>query len=113
MRRRSREDLLELRLGVLLLALPEQLTRELLVTAGNVTGIVERLVALGLVARRPVPEDRRTSRLVLTPRGRDGMAWALPRHRKSLARRLSPVPPAELLRLREGLGALVRALEAP
>ena len=36
---------------------PGQLTRELLVTAGNVTGIVERLARRGLVERRPVPED--------------------------------------------------------
>jgi DNA-binding MarR family transcriptional regulator len=91
----------------------KQLTRELLVTAGNVTGIVERLVGLGLVARRPVPEDRRTLRLVLLPRGREAMKRALPRHRRSLARRLSAVASADLLRLREGLGLLVRALEVP
>ena len=35
-----------------------ELTRELLVTAGNVTGLVDRLQGLGLVERRPVPEDR-------------------------------------------------------
>lgn len=91
----------------------KELTRELLVTAGNVTCVVDRLVGLGLVARRPVPEDRRTSCLTLTRRGRVAMARALPRHRLCLARRLAPVGPGELHRLREGLGALVRALDAP
>ena len=42
---------------------PRELTRELLVTAGNVTGIVDRLAALGLVERRPVPEDGRAVRV--------------------------------------------------
>lgn len=91
----------------------KELTRELLVTAGNVTGIVERLVRQRLAARRPVPEDRRTVRVVLTARGREAMTRALPRHRRDLARVLSPVPPAELRRLREALGVLLRALEAP
>jgi len=91
----------------------KELTRELLVTAGNVTGIVERLVRQGLAARRPVPEDRRTVRVVLTTRGRVAMTRALPRHRRDLARVLSPVAPAELLHLREALGVLLRALEAP
>jgi len=91
---------------------PKELTRELLVTAGNVTGIVERLVGRGLVSRQPVPRDRRTVRIVLTPEGKRAMALALPRHRRDLARLLAPVPPSELVPLREALGVLVHALEA-
>jgi DNA-binding MarR family transcriptional regulator len=37
--------------------------------ASNVTGIVDRLEARGLVERRVVPDDRRVKRLVLTPEG--------------------------------------------
>ncbi len=92
---------------------PKELTRALLVTAGNVTGIVERLATRGLVSREPVPGDRRTMRIVLTREGRRAMASALPRHRLDLARLLAPVPPSELVALREALGALVHALEAP
>lgn len=91
---------------------PKELTRELLVTAGNVTGIVERLAQQGLVSRQPVPRDRRTVRIVLTPRGQQAMARALPRHRRDVARLLAPVAPKALLPLREALGGLVRALEA-
>lgn len=37
--------------------------------ASNVTGIVDRLEARGLVERQVVPDDRRVKRLVLTPEG--------------------------------------------
>lgn len=89
-----------------------ELTRELLVTAGNVTGIVRRLVRQGLVERRPVPEDRRAVRLQLTPRARALMRRALPRHAREVHALLCHVPRAELSRLRELLGGLARGLEA-
>ncbi len=38
--------------------------------SSNVTGIVDRLEARGLVARHPSPEDRRVKHVVLTPAGR-------------------------------------------
>ncbi|HUG52888.1 MAG TPA: MarR family transcriptional regulator [Vicinamibacteria bacterium] len=88
-----------------------ELTRELLVTAGNVTGLVERLARMGLVERRPVPEDRRAVRLVLTPRGRRVARRAIPRHRRDLEGLLSSLSPQELALLRSLLGRLGRALE--
>lgn len=39
--------------------------------ASNVTGIIDRLVAQGLVTRQEDPEDRRTKVLQLTDKGRD------------------------------------------
>jgi DNA-binding MarR family transcriptional regulator len=36
----------------------------------NVTGLVDRLEARGLVTRKPSPEDRRVKHIVLTPVGR-------------------------------------------
>ncbi len=91
---------------------PGQLTRELLVTAGNVTGIVSRLEALDLVARRPVPEDRRAVRLRLTARGRRLMARAIPRHRRDVGALLGRVDVLRLESLRDLLGELSRSLEA-
>ena len=88
-----------------------ELTRELLVTAGNVTGIVDRLEALGLVERRPVPEDRRTVRLRLTPRGRHLTQRAIPRHKKEVTSLLEGVSESDLARLRDLLGTVARALE--
>ncbi len=47
-----------------------ELSRVLVVSNGNVTGIVERLVRDGLVRRVPIEHDRRATRVRLTPRGR-------------------------------------------
>jgi DNA-binding MarR family transcriptional regulator len=82
------------------------LTRALLVTAGNVTGIVGRLARLGLVERRPVPGDRRAARIRLTARGRQVMKRALPRHRHDVASLLSALSPRDLDVLRGLLGRL-------
>jgi DNA-binding MarR family transcriptional regulator len=90
---------------------PGELTRELLVTAGNVTGIVERLGRLGLVDRRPVPHDRRAVRVRLTPRGRQLMRRIIPRHRRDVAGLLARVPPDDLARLRDLLGDVARLIE--
>jgi DNA-binding MarR family transcriptional regulator len=85
---------------------PGELTRELLVTAGNVTGIVDRLEQLGLVQRRRVPEDRRAVRVRLTARGRRLMERVLPRHRRQVQSLLAALAPVELSRLRDLLGVL-------
>lgn len=48
-----------------------ELTAHLLVSNGNVTGLVNRLVEDGLIAREVDPDDRRSQLVVLTPAGRD------------------------------------------
>jgi DNA-binding MarR family transcriptional regulator len=88
-----------------------ELTLELLVTAGNVTGLVGRLARMGLVERRPVPEDRRAVRIALTARGRRVAARAIPRHRRDVEELLRPLPARDLARLRLLLGRLSRSLE--
>jgi DNA-binding MarR family transcriptional regulator len=90
---------------------PGELTRALLVTAGNVTGLVERLARLGLVERRPVPEDRRAVRVCLSPRGEQVMRRAIPRHRRDVRALLGSVGPRELARLRDLLGRVNHVLE--
>ncbi len=87
------------------------MTRELLVTAGNVTGIVDRLVKQGLAERRPVPGDRRAVLVRLTPRGHLVMERAIPRHRRDLQALLSCVPAEDLARLRELLGRLIHLFQ--
>lgn len=47
-----------------------ELSRRMMVTSGNVTGITDQLVAEGLVERVDVAGDRRAWRVRLTPRGR-------------------------------------------
>jgi DNA-binding MarR family transcriptional regulator len=90
---------------------PGELSRALLVTGGNVTGVVARLLRLGLVERRAVPADRRRVRLRLTGRGRATMRRAVPRHRSELEAIFAPVAPAALARLRDALGEALARLE--
>ncbi|MGA8786687.1 MAG: MarR family transcriptional regulator [Polaromonas sp.] len=47
-----------------------ELSRRMMVTGGNVTGITDQLVAEGLVERALVAGDRRAYRVRLTPHGR-------------------------------------------
>jgi len=51
-----------------------ELSRRLMVSNGNVTGIVDRLVSEGFVARSQRNGDRRTSFITLTRRGRTAFA---------------------------------------
>ena len=53
-----------------------ELSQRMMVSNGNVTGLVERLVEQGLIDRRPLPTDRRAQIVSLTAEGRR----ALPRH---------------------------------
>src|ERR1700751_6330531 len=47
-----------------------ELSQRMMVSNGNVTGLVERLVEQGLISRRPSPEDRRAQLVNLTAEGR-------------------------------------------
>lgn len=49
---------------------PGQLLAETLVTSGTMTNRVDRLAGRGLVAREPVPDDRRGTWVALTEQGR-------------------------------------------
>jgi len=46
-----------------------ELSRLLMVTGGNVTGLTDKLAEEGLVLRRDDPRDRRSFTIVLTPEG--------------------------------------------
>jgi MarR family transcriptional regulator, organic hydroperoxide resistance regulator len=46
-----------------------ELSSRLVIDSATMTGLVLRMEALGFVSRRPDPEDRRVSRVYLTPQG--------------------------------------------
>ncbi|WP_313409800.1 MarR family transcriptional regulator [Aeromicrobium sp.] len=56
---------------------PGQLVAATMVTSGTMTNRVDRLVARGLVVRRPAPSDRRGILVRLTPDGRARVDGAL------------------------------------
>ena len=60
---------------------------ELWCDVSNVTGLVARLEAQGLVRRTPDAGDQRVKRVHLTERGRAALGEALPDHEAELVRR--------------------------
>ena len=57
-----------------------ELSRRMMVTGGNVTGITDLLVAEGLVDRVDVVDDRRAYRVLLTAKGRKAFHEMASRH---------------------------------
>jgi DNA-binding MarR family transcriptional regulator len=58
------------------------LSKRMMVTGGNVTGVTDQLVAEGLVARHEVEGDRRAYRICLTARGRRAFAAMAREHER-------------------------------
>jgi DNA-binding MarR family transcriptional regulator len=89
-----------------------ELSRRLMVTGGNVTGITDQLVAEGLVERRAIPGDRRAYAVRLTAKGKrafDAMATA---HERWVIDMLAGVPRGERDRLHALLGRVKASLRA-
>lgn len=57
-----------------------ELSQRMMVSGGNVSGIAAQLVKEGLVDRRPVPNNRRTFMVKLTPKGRRAFARMAQQH---------------------------------
>lgn len=89
------------------------LSRRLLVTAGNVTGLVDRAERDGVVERRPDPADRRVARVWLTDRGRALIRNLLPAHARQVHAILRGLPARERRDLRRLLGGLRDHLSPP
>lgn len=89
-----------------------ELSRLLLVTSGNLTGIVDRLEQQKLVERRPDDKDRRVIRVALTEKGRKVTDQVLPAHAADIEEILSFMPRASLNQLNELLGKLREGLHA-
>lgn len=83
----------------------------LLVSAGNITGILVRLQERRLIIRRPDPRDRRFAVVKLTPAGRRVATAEVARHERCLDRVLGVVSQREQKLLRDSLERLWKALE--
>lgn len=59
-----------------------ELSRRMMVSGGNVSGIAAQLVKEGLVDRQPVPNNRRTFLVKLTPKGRRAFAAMAEEHER-------------------------------
>jgi DNA-binding MarR family transcriptional regulator len=83
-----------------------ELSRLLLVTSGNLTGIVDRLEDEQLVWRETDADDRRVVRVRLTAKGRRLTERMLPQHAGDLATILGGLPEDKLTLLSDLLGDL-------
>jgi DNA-binding MarR family transcriptional regulator len=81
-----------------------ELSRFLLVSNGNVTGIVERLVADGLVERSNRAGDRRTAIVRLTATGRETFAAMARAHAGWIDELLAGVTPRQADEVAAALG---------
>jgi DNA-binding MarR family transcriptional regulator len=89
-----------------------ELSRRLMVTGGNVTGLTDRLVAEGLVERQIDPADRRAQTIRLTPAGRHHFRTMAAEHEVWVAGLFSGLTPAKQALLFDLLGELKQSLGA-
>ena len=90
----------------------QELAERLLVTKGNVCGVLDRLEALGWVQRKPDPKDRRANRVYLTAAGRKRVDVLLPEHDALVVSTLGALPDGGVKSLRNLLEELERATGA-
>jgi DNA-binding MarR family transcriptional regulator len=83
-----------------------EISRRLMVSNGNVTGLIERLVTEGLIDRRPAPEDRRIQIVRLTRAGKAAFDEMTPIHRDWIKSVMSGLDRRELSNLLDLLGRL-------
>ncbi|HEU4460828.1 MAG TPA: MarR family transcriptional regulator [Methylibium sp.] len=91
------------------------LSRYLMVTGGNVTGLTDELVKEGLVERRDEPEDRRSWRVALTAKGHQVFARIAAVHESWVVDIFAGMGAPQKAQLHELLGGLrvhLNALQA-
>jgi len=90
-----------------------ELSRHLMVTGGNITGIVDPLEQQGLVERRAEPADRRAYRVQLTRTGRKAFAEMARAHEEWVVEMLAGLSRKEQAEIYSLLGNMKRVtLEA-
>ena len=82
------------------------LGRLVLTSPGNMTDVIDKLAARGLVARLPCPNDRRAVHVDLTDAGKALIEQVFPRHATDIAAAMGPLSAAEIA----GLDDLLRRL---
>jgi DNA-binding MarR family transcriptional regulator len=81
-----------------------ELSRRMMVTGGNVTGITDQLAAEGLVDRVDVEGDRRAYRVRLTPKGRKLFQEMASQHENWVVRAFSGLSDRDVAALHKLLG---------
>ena len=88
-----------------------ELSRRLMVSGGNVTGLTDRLVADGLVKREQDSSDRRVQIIVLTDDGYERFIQVALEHEKWIGELFEELGPDQMRDLNQTLGQLKQSLE--
>ncbi|HEX3950267.1 MAG TPA: MarR family transcriptional regulator [Steroidobacteraceae bacterium] len=83
-----------------------ELSRRMLVTGGNITGIVDQLERAGLIVRTEDPGDRRVYLVKLTKEGRRQFAYMAAEHESWIVRLFAGIPKREQRTLNGSLSRL-------
>ena len=86
-----------------------ELSRLLMVTGGNVTGLADRLAEEGLIERRDDPRDRRAYYVSLTAKGREQFKLMAREHEQWVTSLFAVLSAQELRQLWDLLGKLKQA----
>lgn len=81
-----------------------ELSQRLMVSNGNITGLVDRLVAQGLLDRQAAPNDRRAQLVKLTAEGRRSFRTMAAAHENWIAEIFADLSPGEQETLMRILG---------
>jgi DNA-binding MarR family transcriptional regulator len=79
----------------------QELAERLYVTKGNISGLIDRLVAGGLVERRAIAGDRRSHAIYLTPAGRRRANEAIAMQREFVAQTIGQLSAEKLIDFEE------------
>jgi len=91
----------------------QELSRRLMVTGGNVTGLTRQLADEGLVERRAVDGDRRAQVVRLTPKGRRAFGAMAAAHERWIVELFAGLKGDDRERLHALLGRLKSVVAAP
>ena len=83
-----------------------ELSRRMMVTGGNVTGLTDELEREGMVARAPSPDDRRAWIVSLTPTGRRTFETMASEHEQRILEMFSGLDMKTVKQLHTQLGLL-------
>ena len=88
-----------------------ELSRRLMVTNGNLTGLTERLVKERLITRTALPHDRRTQRIKLTAQGRRAWEKMALSHRRWIEEMFAEMKDGEVEQLYRLVGTLKESVQ--
>jgi DNA-binding MarR family transcriptional regulator len=89
-----------------------ELSRRMMVSNGNITGLVERLVDSGHILRAPHPTDRRIAFVRLTEAGHAAFAEMAREHAEWIGNLFSGMPAADVRTVLRLLGDLKQSVRA-